>query len=115
MTSLSKHNDGFSGLYKKCAKQNLKKCESSYVREPDDENNQDDIGKLKCHFSTILGDIKQNIDEQFVKLEKYFNEAILDFEAETEELRSENTQIKKLDALEEKVKSINISKLKKPK
>ena len=58
----------------------------------------------------ILGDVKQSIDEQLVKLEKCLNEAILDLRAETEELRSENTRIeKKLDALEEKVMSINIS------
>ena len=91
----------------------LEKCESSYVREldsSDDENNQDDISKSKFHYSTILGDIKKIIDEQFVKLEKCFNGAILDLRAETEELRSENTRIKqKLDALEEEVKSINIS------
>ena len=98
---------------KKRAKQNLRKCESSYVREldsSDDENNQDDISKFKFHFSTILGYIKKNIDEQFVKLEKCFNEAILELRAETEELRSENTRTKQiLDALEEKVKSISIS------
>ena len=49
---------------KKRAKQDLEKCESSYVREPDssdDENNQDDISKFNFHFSTILGDIKQNM------------------------------------------------------
>ena len=54
-----------------------------------------------------MGDIKQNIDEQFVRIEKCFNEAILDMR--TEELRSENTRTKqKLDALEEKVKTIKI-------
>ena len=61
---------------KKRAKQNFKKCESSYVREldsSDDKNNQDDISKFKFHSSTISGDVKQNIDEQFVKLEKCFN------------------------------------------
>ena len=50
------------------AKKNLKQCESSYVREldsSDDEKNQDDISKFKFHFSSILGDIKKNIDEQF--------------------------------------------------
>ena len=36
----------------------------------DDENNQDDISKLKFNFSIILGDIKQINDEEFVKLEK---------------------------------------------
>ena len=64
---------------KKRAKQNVKKCESSYIREldsSDDENNQDDISKFNFHLSTILGDMKKNIDEQFVKLEKCFNEAI---------------------------------------
>ena len=98
---------------KKRAKKNLKQCESSYVREPDssdDEKNQDDISKFKFHFSSILGDIKQNIDEQFVKLEKCFNHAILDLRAETEELRSDNTLIRqKLDALEEKVLYMSIS------
>ena len=38
---------------KKRAKQNITKCESSYVREldsSDDENNRDDISKFKFHF-----------------------------------------------------------------
>ena len=60
------------------------------------DHHQDDISKLKYHILTILGDIKQNIDEQFVNLEKCFNEAILDLRAETEGLRSENTRKKHL-------------------